>query len=128
MRVPVKIGENTGKNIIIYVDPSETNIILPFLLDNESNYSTYFLFKQQMFENRRNKSIYKKENISNKCKNLYAIIFDSGKNQNDRIYCLEIHDGKRRIVLTKLIDKRSQKINKKMKATIEAFCNRKYSF
>lgn len=127
MREVVEIAKSQSGKVSIYIDRKEVNIE-PFL-KKQSNYETYFLFKRQVFENRRNKEIYKKEKISDKCKNLYAIKFDSGKNQNDRIYCLEFHDGKRRIVLSKLyVGKQTQKINKKLKAFLEPICKRKYTF
>lgn len=126
MREVEKIYESSSGKVIIYVDKKELAKIEPFL-KKISNFETFVLFRQQVFENRRNKEIYKKENISTKCKNLYAIKFDSGRNQNDRIYCLEFHDGKRRIVLSKLyVGKKTQKINKKLKASLEPICNRKY--
>lgn len=128
MRKAEKIAESSNGKVIIYVDSKELDSIKTFL-KTESNFETFILFRQQVFENRRNKEIYKKEKISTKCKNLYAIKFDSGRSQNDRIYYLEYHDGRRRIVLPKLfIGKKSQKINKQLKASLKPICNREYKF
>ena len=128
MREVEEIAKNSNGKVIIYIDKNESDEIGSFL-KIRSNFETYVLFRQQVFENRRNKEIYKKEKISTKCNNLYALRFDSGKNQNDRIYCLEFHDGKRRIVLSKLyFGKKSQKINKKLKSGLKPICNREYKF
>lgn len=125
----IKISETLNRKVIIYVDKNEANDILPFLFSSESNFGTFYLFKNLVFENRRNREIYKKEKITIKCNNLYAIRFDSDRNQNDRIYCLEFHEGKRRIVLSKLFkNKRTQKIDKKIKAKLESICTRTYKF
>ena len=112
MKNVTKIAESTNKRIVIYVDNNEANNILPFLFNN-NNIQTFIRFKSLVFENRRNSELYRKEDISGQHKNTYSIRFTSGKNQNDRIYCLEKHDGKRNIILVKLYEnKRSQHVNK----------------
>lgn len=127
-RNPTLIAHSRNKMVNIYVDQEESGEIMPFILTNEANFETFYLFQNLLYENRRNKGIYKKENISSKCKNLFAIRFML-KGQNDRIYCLEFHDGKRRIVLTRLvIGKKTDHINKKLRNSIEPLCSRKYKF
>jgi len=129
VREVVEIAKSQNEKVSIYIDIKEVDDVEPFLKE-QSNFETYVLFRQQVFENRRNREIYKKvKGIKSKCNNLFEIRFNSGKNQNDRIYCLEFHDGKRRIVLSKLFyNKRSQQINKRLKNLLKSICKRKYTF
>jgi len=111
---------------VIYVDTKEANNIFPFLFEG-NNMQTFLRFKSLVFENGRNSELYRKEDISEQHKNTYSIRFTSGKNQNDRIYCLEKHDGKRNIILAKLHEnKRSQHVNKQIKSILKNISIKNY--
>lgn len=126
MKNVTKISESTNKKVVIYVDTKEANHILPYLF-KDKNTDTYKRFLALVYENRRNSELYRKEDISGQHKNTYSIRFTSGKNQNDRIYCLEKHDGKRNIILVKLHEnKRSQHVNKQIKSILKTLSIKNY--
>ena len=126
MKNVTKISESTNKKVVIYVDTKEANNILPFLF-NDINTDTFKRFLALVYENRRNSELYRKEDVSEQHKNTYSIRFTSGKNQNDRIYCLEKHDGKRNIILAKLHEnKRTQHVNKQIKSILKTISIKNY--
>ena len=129
MRKALLYDQNSNRAVKIYIDESESAAIEEFITGTNSNIKTYSRFKALVFEGRRNNALYSKKNICKECDNLYAINFTSGRNQNDRLYCLEFHDGIRRIVLARLYEgKKSQKMNKRLQDSIRPVCKWQYTF
>ena len=79
-----------------------------------------------------NNDLYGKENVSDKSRNMTAIKFKHGKNENPRIYCKEFFDSKipnyKKVVMISSYNKKTDKIDKKLKNFIETINNYEYEF
>jgi hypothetical protein len=81
-----------------------------------------------ILNNHRNTEVYDKEEINNKCKDVTAMKFFKGQD-NDRIYCKEIHSSQGVFIVVAAVlseKKKTRKLNQKQINLIEKVA--KYSY
>ncbi|QQS28470.1 MAG: hypothetical protein IPM47_16655 [Sphingobacteriales bacterium] len=117
--------EYQGKNkILIYIDVTNFNGILAVLENNKKKFRRIL---EEIFNNRYNNELYLKEKVTKNAGHITAMKF---ANQPNRIYCAEfiMKDGYKNIVLIKEHNKKSQKIDKKIKTLIETISTYEFDF
>ena len=111
----IKISLSTHKNIILCVAENKAEEILQYLLD-DSVISEFRKIKSSLFENLHIKTLYQKVKS---LKSVYEMRF-TNNGRNDRIYCKEISQSKKRyIILVKLFNKKSQNIPKQISSQLK---------
>ena len=86
-----KIISSKDGSKAIYVDSINKELILNYINQDGRHKDKFRFFSEIFLNNLRNNKIYKKEEINNKCKDVYVIRLFIGQ-ENDRIYCKEIND------------------------------------
>lgn len=114
----------------IHIDSENKTEILEYIAQDVAHKKKFQLIVDVILNGLRNTELYDKEDINENCKNVYAMkIFKRGS--NDRIYCKEISNdlGVRIIICVKLFEKKkSQGVNKKLKAIINTISTYEYEF
>ena len=117
--------------ISIYVDVDNAKEILTYLKQSEKHKKKWAFISQIILENHRNPDVFDKEDINENCKDIYAMKFFKG-GDNDRIYCKQIKDkniSKYIIVASELhIKKKTQKNSTKEIVKIERVASYEYEF
>jgi len=141
VKIPVEILEKIYQitdiqYVSIYFDQENSEKILTVL-------ETYIKKTRRIFyeilKNRYNDELYGKENFSEKTQNLTALKYRLGKGNNIRVYCKEYIDdqtilitGKsklhKKVVMISVYDKKSNKIDKKLKNHLETIGGYQYEF
>lgn len=124
-----KVCTNTHETTIIYIDVKNIDEVLPYIFKNNSITEEFKEIKDILLENLRNKEKYCKVNVSKKAKDMFEMRF-TRNGRNDRIYCKEFHEGKkRRIVMIEVYEsKKSQDIPSKIVKRIENMGGNEYDF
>lgn len=108
------ISSDDGKRAI-YIDSENKDEILAYLRQDERHKKKFKFITKIILEGHKNTEVYDKEAINDKCKDVTAMKFFKGQ-ENDRIYCKEIKsDQGTLIVVTSVLHKRkkSQKLSSK---------------
>lgn len=118
VRELIKIDESNHKDVCICVDYRNAEDILTYVFKDGVD-KEFKEIRGILKENLRNKQKYCKADVSKKAKKIYEMRFT--RQRNDRIYCKELHQSKRRIIvmIDLYIGKKSQNIPKKIKKRIE---------
>lgn len=106
----------------IYVDSENRVEIIKYLNQDERHKKKFHHISQIILEGHKNSELYDKENVSDKAKDVTAMKFFKGQ-ENDRIYCKEISSpiGVKIVVASVLYErKKNTKITKKQKQLIES--------
>lgn len=106
----------------IYIDVQNEAEILGYLLQDERHRKKFLFIAEIILEGLRNTEVYDKEDINNKCKDVTAMKFFKGQ-ENDRIYCKEIHNHKGVFIVVAAVlyeKKKSGKLTKEQKNIINA--------
>ncbi len=107
------LSSKDGKRAI-YLDEENKDEILAYLLQDNRHEKKFKFISEIILDNHRNAEVYDKEEVNSKSKNVTAMKFFKGQD-NDRIYCQEIlsSEGSLVIIAAELYKKKkTKKLNK----------------
>jgi hypothetical protein len=113
-------GTINGKRAI-YLDEENLDKIKAYIFQDERHKKKFRIISNIILEGLRNSALYDKEDINHKCKDVTAMKFFPGQ-ENDRIYCKEIHStsGTHIVVAAILYErKKTTKLSQKQKNIIQ---------
>ena len=105
----------------IYLDEENAAEIRAYLTRDERHKKKFRFISEIILEGHRNSEVYDKEEVNEKCKDVTAMKFFKGQD-NDRIYCREVHsaEGTFGVVAAILLEKKkSQKLTQEQINIIE---------
>lgn len=105
----------------IFLDEENGKEILNYINRDDRHKKKFRFIAEIILEGYKNTEVYDKEEINNKCKGVTAMKFFKAQ-ENDRIYCKEVHtpDGTFVVVAAILYQKKkTQQLNKKQIHIIE---------
>lgn len=114
------ISSKDGKRAI-YLDEQNAKEILAYLNKDERHKKKFRFISEIILGGHKNPAIYDKEEINNKCKDVTAMKFFKGQD-NDRIYCKEVHSSSGTFIVVAAIlyeKKKTTKLNSEQKSIIE---------
>lgn len=123
------IGTKDGK-VAIYLDEENAEEIKDYLTKDNRHKKKFKFISDIILGGHRNSDVYSKEEINDKCKDVTAMKFFKGQD-NDRIYCKEVHtpDGIFIVVAAILYEKKkTQKLNQEQVNLIEKVGGYNYEF
>ncbi len=114
-------------DIQLYVDSQNKSEVFNVIQENKERFrSAIYVILGGLY----NDDLYGKEKVSAKTSSITAIKFKRTKSKNLRIYCKEYIDSKspniKKIVMICTYDKKTQKIDKKLKTVIEKIAKYEY--
>ncbi len=111
----------------IYIDSINSKEILDYIKQDKRHKRKFNDIVEIVLENLHNNHLYKMEKIDKNVKNIWAMRFFVGQ-ENDRIYCKEIgKDGTKMVIMGILhLSKKNDKLNAKQKAEITTLSNYEY--
>ena len=121
MRIAREILKSKDGKRIICIDTDNWKAILDYINHDVIHKKKFEYICGVLLDGHRNTEIYDKENINEKCKDVTAMKFFKGQD-NDRIYCKEmsLEDKTFVIIAAELFEKKkTQKNSKKNKPIIE---------
>ena len=121
MRIAREILKSKDGKRIICIDTDNWKAILDYINQDVKHKKKFEYICGVLLDGHRNTEIYDKENINEKCKDVTAMKFFKGQD-NDRIYCKEmsLEDKTFVIIAAELFEKKkTQKNSKKNKPIIE---------
>jgi len=94
----------------IYIDSTNKNEILEYIYQDKRHKKKFLYITDILLSGLKNSNLYDKEDINEKCKDVTAMKFFKGQ-ENDRLYCKEIHNcsGKLIIVISILHKRKKDK-------------------
>ncbi|NOX87034.1 MAG: hypothetical protein GXO86_13925 [Chlorobi bacterium] len=123
----IEFGIRSIFNVSLFVDEENHAEILKILSENTDR------FRRAVFEllqGRYNNELYGKEDISDKTKNITAFKFKKRRGTNYRIYCKEYIDdfspNMKKVVMIQVYNKKTRKIDKKLKQLLESIAKYEY--
>lgn len=123
-----EVDRSSSGHKILYIDNQNAEEILEYLEQDNRHKKKYRYIKNIIFDDHRIPELYDKEDISEKAKDVTAMKFFKGQ-ENDRIYCKEYHENVLRIVMVRLIErKKVEGIDTKFKNIIESVGGYEYDF
>lgn len=114
------VSSKDGKRAL-YLDEENKEAILAYIRKDDRHKKKFQFISDIILGGHRNTEVYDKEEINKKCKNVTAMKFFKGQD-NDRIYCKEIHtiEGTFIVVAAILYEKKkTTKLNQKQIHLIE---------
>ncbi|MDP1844312.1 MAG: hypothetical protein Q8K64_12915 [Sediminibacterium sp.] len=114
------IGSKDGKRAI-YLDEENKAEIWAYLTKDNRHKKKFKFISEIILDGHRNTDVYDKEEINNKCKDVTAMKFFKGQD-NDRIYCKEIHSTEGTFIVVAAIlyeKKKTTKLNQEQINIIE---------
>lgn len=114
------IGSKDGKKAI-YLDEANAEEINNYLTKDNRHKKKFQFISDIILGGHRNTEVYDKEEINDKCKDVTAMKFFKGQD-NDRIYCKEIHSAEGTFIVVAAIlyeKKKTQKLNQEQINIIE---------
>jgi hypothetical protein len=121
VRIAREILKSKDGKRIICIDTDNWKAILDYINQDVKHKKKFEYICGVLLDGHRNTEIYDKENINEKCKDVTAMKFFKGQD-NDRIYCKEmsLEDKTFVIIAAELFEKKkTQKNSKKNKPIIE---------
>lgn len=101
------ISTKNGKRAI-YVDSVNKKEILGYINQDERHKKKFLYITDIILGGHKNTDLYDKEDINEKCKDVTAMKFFKGQ-ENDRIYCKEIHSSTgTHIIVTSILHERKK--------------------
>jgi len=123
----VEFDIRTVYKVSLFIDELNSEKIKIVIADNKDR------FRRAVYEilmGRYNNDLYGKEKVSGKTVNITAIKFKRRNNSNIRIYCKEYIDSQipnvKSVVMICTYDKRTQKIDKKLRSFINRISGYEY--
>ena len=104
------ISSKNGKRAI-YLDEENKDEIITYLMQDDRHRKKFKFISEIILENHKNSQVYDKEEINGKSKNVNAMKFFKGQD-NDRIYCKEIHSNEGVFIVVAAILYRKKKTTK----------------
>lgn len=130
-RKAIYLASNKSETRKVYIDEINKKNIIDLLSKDERYKKKFRLILQLLLDNHRNTELYDKENINDKCKDVYAIKLFKGQ-ENHRIYCKQTNTGKNKtfvIILSELnLSKKTQKNSHKEISLIQKVATYEYEF
>jgi len=130
-RKALYLCESDDKKRRIYIDEINAESIINYIEQDKRHKKKWEYIKRIILDNLRIPEVYDKEDINHKCKDVYAMKFFKGQ-ENDRLYCKQIKDGKLNkliIVASELhLRKKDQKNTSKELSLIEKVAGYEYEF
>lgn len=108
------ISSGDGKRSI-YIDIENEDEILSYISQDERHRKKFRFITEIILGGHKNTNVYDKEDINEKCKDVTAMKFFKGQ-ENDRIYCKEITDENGTSIMVAAIvheRKKSKKLSSK---------------
>lgn len=107
----------SGKRAI-FIDTENKEEIMEYLTRTVKHKKKFSYISQHILEGQRNTEIYDKEDINDKCKNVTAMKFFKG-GENDRLYCKEVStdDGIFVVITSVLHEKKKTQKNSNREIT-----------
>jgi ABC-type cobalamin/Fe3+-siderophores transport system ATPase subunit len=121
------ISSKDGKRAI-YLNEENKDEIMAYLLQDERHEKKFKFISDIILGNHRNTEVYDKEEINSKSKNVTAMKFFKGQD-NDRIYCKEIHSAEGTFIVVAAIlykKKKTKKLNQQQINIIEKVAKYQY--
>lgn len=115
-----KITDSKDGKRAIYIDSDNKAEIMAYLWMDERHRKKFRYIAEIILDGHKNTEVYDKEEINDKCKNVTAMKFFKGQ-ENDRIYCKEIHSETGTFIVVAAVlhqRKKSQKNSAKEEAII----------
>ncbi len=112
----------------IYLDVENMDEIIAYLHKDNRHKKKFKFISDIILGSHRNTDVYDKEEVNNKCKDVTAMKFFKGQD-NDRIYCKEVHSvGGTFIVVAAILyeKKKTKKLNQEQINLIEKVANYDY--
>lgn len=111
----------------IYIDSQNKDEILEYIQRSDRHLKKWRHIVQLLLEGHKNTELYDKEDIDSRCKDVTAMKFFKGQ-ENDRIYCKELNTpGLFIIVQVELyLRKKGNKVSKKEKPIIKNIATYEY--
>ena len=112
----------------IYIDEANSEAILSYINKDERHKKKFEYIAEIILGGHRNSELYDKEDINERCKDVTAMKFFKGQ-ENDRIYCKEMTTprGSRVVIASVLyLGKKSQQNSQREKSTINRVGGYKY--
>lgn len=130
-RKAVYLQSNSKNKIKLYIDKLNVDAILNYIQQDRRHEKKFDYIKGIILENLRIPDVFDKEDISEKAKDVYAMKFFKGQ-ENDRIYCKKIsHKGCNCMIIVASelhLRKKTQKNSKKEISIIEKVGSYEYEF
>ena len=104
----------------IYVDEQNEDEILNYLRQDNRHKKKFKVIADHILQGLRNTDLYDKEDINKRCKDVTAMKFFKGQ-ENDRIYCKEISTEQKKFIVVASIlyeKKKTTKLSQKEKSII----------
>lgn len=114
------ISSKDGKRAI-YLDEENSKEIYAYLTRDDRHKKKFRFISEIILEGHKNTEVYDKEDFNKRCKDVTAMKFFKGQ-ENDRIYCKEIHTTKGVFIVVAAIlyeKKKGTKLNKEQITLIE---------
>jgi hypothetical protein len=112
----------------IYIDEENIKEIIAYLNKDDRHRKKFKFISDIILGGHKNPDVYDKEAINNNCKDITAMKFFKGQ-ENDRIYCKEIHTDKGVFIVIMAIlyeRKKTTKLNREQKNLIEKIADYTY--
>ena len=103
------ISSKDGKRAI-YLDSANAEEIKKYLTSDERHKKKFKFISEIILEGHKNTEVYDKEEINKKCKDVTAMKFFKGQD-NDRIYCKEVSTSKGTYIIVAAILYEKKKSN-----------------
>lgn len=101
------ISSKDGKRSI-YIDSENKDEILEYIRQDNRHRKKFKFISEIILDGHRNTEVYDKEDINKKCKDVTAMKFFKGQ-ENDRIYCKEIKSNTgTHVVVTSILHERKK--------------------
>jgi len=130
-RKALHLQTNTKTKRAIYIDKESAEAILEYVGQDKRHKKKWDYITNVILENLRIPDVFDKENINDKCKDVYAMKFFKGQ-ENDRIYCKQVQHGSKKclvIVASELnLKKKTQKNSHREITIIEKVASYEYEF
>ncbi len=112
------ISSKDGRRAI-YIDDANSKEILSFINKDKRHRKKFKLISDIILEGHRNRELYDKENINERCKDVTAMKFFKGQ-ENARIYCKEMttRNGTRIVIAAVLHSRKKSQKNSLIEKTI----------
>ena len=123
-----EIDRSSSGHKVLYVDEKNAEEILEYLEQDNRHAKKFRYIKSIIFGDHRIPDLYDKEDVSDIAKDVTAMKFFKGQ-ENDRIYCKEYHGDVLRIVMVRVEEKKKvEGIDTKFKTIIETVGGYHYEF
>ena len=123
-----KILSTKDESRAIYIDEENSEEILNYLNQDARHRKKFKFITDIILGNLKNTEVYDKEDIDKNCKNITAMKFFKGQ-ENDRIYCKEITSKKGTFIVIAAIlqeRKKTTKLTNQQKTKIKNLANYEY--